>query len=332
MGNTKSNKQTIVCGIPQGSTLGPLLFLLYINDISNSSEKLSFRLFADDTNVFVSSSNPKELEETINTELTRVKTWCDVNKLSINHKKTNFMIIKSAQKRLHTAVTVTIPDNEGSKFYIKQKDHIKYLGVMIDEKVNWQYHISFIRSRISRNTGIFYKLRHYLTPIQQRQIYYNIVYPYITYAIVAWGSTYKSHISKLQTMQNNIARIIFFATMYGKNTQSALPLLNLLDILTINNVYELQVLKFVHNWHKQKLPLIFKKSFQYVKEIHSYNTRHASKNNLYKTHFRTNVGKQSVSCMAVNIWTKLPSEFKNVNTKIFNKKVKQFLLLKQHSS
>ena len=225
-----------------------------------------------------------------------------------------------------------IPDNEGSNFYIEQKDLIKYLGVMIDKKVNWKYHISFICSRMLRNTGIFYKLRHYLTPMQQRQIYYNLVYPYITYAPVAWGSTYRSHISQLQTMQNNISGIIFFETMYGKNTSNALPLLNPLDILTINNIYELHALKFFHNWHNQKLSSIFNKIFLFIKEVHLYNTRHVLKNNLYKTRFRTNVGKQSVSCMAVNIWEKLPPEFKNLNTKAFNKKVKQFLLLNQYSS
>ena len=118
-----STKQTTVCGILQGSahTWAIVVSTLYINDISNSSEKLSFRLFADYTNVFISSSNPQEVEETINAELTRANTWCDVNKLSINHKKTKFMIIKSAQKQLNTAITVTIPDNEGSNFYIEQK-------------------------------------------------------------------------------------------------------------------------------------------------------------------------------------------------------------------
>ena len=94
-GDTQSTMRKIKCGIPQVSTLGPLLFLLYINDIVNSSDKLSFCLFADDTNIFVSSRNHKELESTMNQELKKVKNWCDINKLSINLKKTNFMIIKS---------------------------------------------------------------------------------------------------------------------------------------------------------------------------------------------------------------------------------------------
>ena len=99
IGDTQSTIRTIKCGIPQDSTLGPLLFLLYINDIVNSSDKLSFCLFADDTNIFVSSRNHKELESTMNQELKKVKNWCDINKLSINLKKTNFMIIKSSHKK-----------------------------------------------------------------------------------------------------------------------------------------------------------------------------------------------------------------------------------------
>ena len=96
---TLSWEQLITYGIPQGSTLGPLLFLLYINDITNSFEKLSFRLFADDTNIFFSSSDPKELERTVNAELIKVKNWCNVNKLFINFTKANFMIVKSVRKR-----------------------------------------------------------------------------------------------------------------------------------------------------------------------------------------------------------------------------------------
>ena len=138
------------------------------------------------------------------------------------------------------------------------------------------------------------------------------VFPYLLYAIIASGSTYKSkfNIKILQTKQNHIARVIFFSTLYGENTESALPLLNLLDILTINNVYELQTIKFLHDWHNQHLPPIFNNCFKYAKDVHSYNTRYVANDNLYKARFRTNSGKQTLSVMATNIWKKLPPELK----------------------
>ena len=94
IGNTESSLKTITCGIPQGSTLGPLLFLLYVNDLPNSSKKLTFRLFADDANIFYSSKNPEELERVVNEELNNVLKYCAANKLSINFKKTNYMITR----------------------------------------------------------------------------------------------------------------------------------------------------------------------------------------------------------------------------------------------
>ena len=98
IGHTESPRQAMTCGIPQGSTLGPLLFLLYINDLPNCSENLTFRIFVDDTNLFASARDLKKLETLINSELEKVKVWCDVNKLSINFNKSNYMIIKSNRK------------------------------------------------------------------------------------------------------------------------------------------------------------------------------------------------------------------------------------------
>ena len=100
MGNTVSSKQTMTYGIPQGSSLGPVLFLIYINDLPNCSNALTFRIFADDTNVFASACDLKVLEKTVNSELKKVKIWCDVNRLSINFSKTNFVIIKSKRKKI----------------------------------------------------------------------------------------------------------------------------------------------------------------------------------------------------------------------------------------
>ena len=111
-------------GIPQGSSLGPLFLLIYINDITNCSEKLSFRIFADYTSIFISSPNPIELETLVNQEILKVKEWCDINKLTINFKKTNYMITKSPKKKIHNTFDIKILNNEGSSYSLIQNNHI----------------------------------------------------------------------------------------------------------------------------------------------------------------------------------------------------------------
>ena len=154
------------------------------------------------------------------------------------------MIIKSTRKK-DMPVNIQIRNSDGTSHPLVHKNHIKYLVVMIDDCVLWKYHISYICSQISR---IISKLTHYLSIKQLKKIYYNLIYPYIAYAILAWGSTYTSSLQKVK--QNHVARLIFFTNMRGKDTESALPLLNLLDMLIVYDIYSLHVLKFAHLWHK----------------------------------------------------------------------------------
>ena len=103
-----------------------------------------------------------------------------------------------------------------------------------------------------------------------KQLYHSLIYPYITYAIVAWGSAYKCHLQKFQVKQNHVIRLMFFAKLYGKGTESALPLLHLLEILTVENIFHLDILKLVYKWHFNLLPKHFDSLFKYANKCHSY--------------------------------------------------------------
>ena len=186
---------------------------------------------------------------------------------------------------------------------------------MIDESLSWKYHISYTCSRISSNIGVISKLRHYLSIRQLKQLYYNLICPYLSYAIIAWESAYKTHgLKRLQSKQNTVLRLMFFATTSGPYTESAVPFLNLLDFLTVNNVYRLHALKFTHLWHKGHLPSLFDNLFQYSSYRHARNTRYASKQNFCKPRPRSYTGKQMLSYQAIDLWRDIAYYYKDLST------------------
>ena len=132
MGDVKSATKAISCGVPQGSVLGPLLFLLYVNDFQNCSKILDFHLFADDTNIFHAHKSITALEEITSEQLNLVHEWLCANKLSLNIEKSNFVIFHPIQKKLIYTVTIATRDKS-----LKQEDNIKYLGIIIDKNLNW---------------------------------------------------------------------------------------------------------------------------------------------------------------------------------------------------
>ena len=142
----------ISCGVPQGSVLGPLLFLIYINDIHNSSAKLSFYLFADDTSLLYADTNLKSLEKTVNSELLKVSDWLNANKLTLNAKKSNYVIFRPYQRKLNYSVNIEMIDNcTQIPTTLQCEDHVKYLGVLLDSNLSWKFHINNVALKNKKN-------------------------------------------------------------------------------------------------------------------------------------------------------------------------------------
>ena len=316
--DVKSDLKNISYGVPQGSTLGPLLFLLYTNDLPNVSSKINFRMFADDTNIFFSHKDPAVVENVMNSELKRVLNYCATNKLSVNYKKTHYMIIKSNRKKI----------NDIRLLQFEQKDHIKYLGIYIDHHLSWEKQIKFIQNKISKNIGIIRKLRHYVNLNTLRNLYYALIYPYLTYGILSWGSTYKTKLTKICTTQNKGIRNIFFANQQ----EHAAPLYSILDILTFENIFIFKAAIFCYKIINQEhdIPKIFSGIITLAKKQQSYNTRYASANNLVPPQVRTNYGKFMFQSTITKIWESIPITIKNSKTiALFKMNLKSHLILSQ---
>ena len=180
--------------------LGPLLFLVYTIDISNSSYNLEFYLFADGTNLLYADKNLKSLDHETTVTLESWSKVCErltANKLSLIYKKTNFVIFNPYQKRLNHVVTIKVYDNHTRRqFALERKDYIKYLGVLIDSHLTWKYHISHVASKISRDIGIIARLRHFTSFSTLEHVYRSLIYPYLSYGLVAWGLGARSHLEK----------------------------------------------------------------------------------------------------------------------------------------
>ena len=151
IGEFKSSYKRISCGVPQGSVILPLLFLIYINDITKASS-FHTTLFADDINLHIANSSFNVLQTTVNHELCKIDHWLRANKLSLNYNKTNFMQLTS---RKHNPASFKVIINNHN---ISPEDNLKYFGVLLDNKLSWKPHVQKVKTQLSRACGILSKL------------------------------------------------------------------------------------------------------------------------------------------------------------------------------
>ena len=273
-----SDKSQITCGVPQGSVLGPLLFLLYINDICSCSQKLNFYLFADDTNILFSHRDLKSLEKIMNDELSNLYRWLVANKLTLNLKKSNFVIFRPHQKKQAFTPIIKIFDNETNKpVALECKEFVKYLGVLIDFRLSWNNHIDAVLLKNSKTVGLLSKLR-YTAPFHILiSIYNSLIAPYLRYGLIAWGQAAKSRLDKLLVLQKRALRFIHFAN----SRDHAIPLFLNTVILPLNFLYYKLLSETMHDVSNNLLPSNIQDLFLPTAHVHSYNTRSSTSRNFY---------------------------------------------------
>ena len=313
---TCSSTQTIKCGVPQGSILGPLFFILYINDLPRASKLTEPLLFAADTSIFFSNSNPSYLENVLNNELLNIDIWLKCNKLSINVQKTSYVIFRPSQRKVNHNFSLSFGGQP-----LTQSNVIKFLGVYFDEHLTWKYHINFVCKQIAKSVGILSWTRFYLSCKTKLMLYYTLIYPYITYCNSTWSSTYVSNLNRIYYLQKRAVRAVTNSD-YRAHTAPLFSKLKILDIFQINT---LDIAKFMFRYHNNLLPPLYLNLFMTNSQVHTYDTRTAGN---YRMHScRTNIKKFTILYQGPRVWNCLPASITNLPSfSTFKNKVLEFLL------
>ena len=231
----QSDTKTSNIGVPQGSTLGPLLFLLYINDIINCSALLKFILFADDTTIMFKSKCIDYLNYILKIETNKVIKWFSANKLVINLSKTHTMLFSN--KRGNHKLTINILNTN-----LDEKEVVTFLGVEIDNKLTWKNHIHHICNKISKSIAILRILKYSFPKHILIMIYMSLIHSYINYCNVIWGSAYECHLKPLIVLQKKAIRLI----SNSKFRDESAPIFYNLKLLPILKVFQLNCLLFIY--------------------------------------------------------------------------------------
>ena len=267
-----SDVVTLSTGIPQGCILGPLLFIIYMNDIQAATSNFKAILYADDTNLVsplcsfsssnsVNSNNLSEVTASINNELSCVQEWLLINKLSVNVNKTKFMIFHHPQRKIEHLV----PALELNSEPLERVSEFNFLGLTLDEHISWKPHVQKIVNKISRIIGILRRLKNILPTPVLITLYNTLILPHFHYGLLNWGFC----MGRLQLLQKRSVRVIS-GSNYNAHTD---PLFKKLRLVKLADLFTLNVLKMYYKFKHAHLPSYVENMFENFSRHHEYETR-----------------------------------------------------------
>jgi hypothetical protein len=307
-----SSTSSINYGVPQGSVLGPLLFLLYVNDIQFCLGNNEVRLFADDTAIFFHHRDFNELITISAEKCKSIFLWFESNKVAISSEKSNFLIFKKKNRKNPNLCDKLIFEDH----CIPRAGTFKYIGLVLDENLSWDHHVDSVIKSLHAYFDVFYNLRKFMDKKLFRIAYYSCVFSRIKYGLEVYGSCRKSLLNKVQITQNKLLRVLLTKDrMYSSNL-----LHKELDIFKVKHTYEQFILYFVHDCLHGKAIETFTDYFTPI-PCRTYNTRQGGL--LYKRQIKTELGRSSTYFTGATLWNSLPNNIRSIeNQKTFKKAVR----------
>lgn len=305
-------------GVPQGSILGPTLFLLFINDLPLSIKNCSADFFADDSTFHTSGKTKVDVEFKLQSDGINAGAWSMRNKLPINYDKSTLMAVGTRQK-LHNNDNFDIQINDYKINNVKSQ---KVLGIVIDENLNWTPHVEYLCATISSRISLLKQLAAYVPVNIQKLFYQNYILPLIDYGSNAWGTTSNTNIERLNKLQKRAARIILKADFM---TPSA-DMFKTLDWMPVNSRLIYNKAVFIYKALNDQTPAYISNLLKPTTETCTRTLRSSETCSLIVPRSRTALCDGSFSCSAPKLWNSLPNAVKKApSLNVFKKTIKEHI-------
>ena len=314
-----SSKQVIKTGVPQGSILGPLMFIIYINDLPLYVKQCNVDMYADDTTIHIKGNTMSNIENYLQEDLGNILKWCECNNMNINIQKTNSMLIGSKRKLAGKDMQIKI-----CNMALTPSNCQKVLGIYIDKTLSWTEQVKKVSSKLSTSIALLRKMKKYL-PKDARIVFYNsYILPILDYAAVVWGNGLtKQQVHQITKLQKKALKIMLDKPMLTES----LSLFKEAKVLPFEQRIKYHTTVLVYKALHNMTPDYIRSLLETCQNSYNYNLRSTADNKLLLPKLKSETMRKSFSYSGVLSWNNLPLDLKNITSlAIFKQKLRNNFL------